>query len=67
MTSLDDLERDIRNNVDYVFYEGEKKGTPSTIINLIGEDVEIKPRIEKSSNYQNKKIEFPLEEIELNK
>lgn len=67
MTSLDNLDRTIRNNVDYVFYEGPKKGTPSTIISLVGEDVEIRPRTEKSSNQQIKKIDFPLKEIELNK
>jgi L-threonylcarbamoyladenylate synthase len=44
MTSLDDLDQDIKHLVDYIFYEGEKKGKPSKII-IFGKDkVEIKER-----------------------
>jgi tRNA threonylcarbamoyl adenosine modification protein (Sua5/YciO/YrdC/YwlC family) len=62
MTSLDDLDPILRNNVDYVFYEGPKKGTPSTIVSLAGEKVQVHPRTGKSSLH--KKINFPLEEIQ---
>ncbi|MGV8141665.1 MAG: Sua5/YciO/YrdC/YwlC family protein [Candidatus Woesearchaeota archaeon] len=62
MTSLDDLDPMLRNNVDYVFYEGPKKGTPSTLVNLVGEKVQVHPRNAKSSLHQ--KITFPLKEIQ---
>ena len=62
MTSLDDLDIALRNGVDYVFYEGPKKGTPSTIVNLAGSQVQVHPRADKSSSH--KKINFPLEEIQ---
>ncbi|MBI2133982.1 Sua5/YciO/YrdC/YwlC family protein [Candidatus Woesearchaeota archaeon] len=41
MTSIDDLDSRIALGVDFAVYEGEKKGKPSTIINLINEDVKI--------------------------
>jgi tRNA threonylcarbamoyl adenosine modification protein (Sua5/YciO/YrdC/YwlC family) len=62
MTSLDDLDSALRNGVDYVFYEGPKKGTPSTIVNLAGSQVQVHPRVDRSSSH--KKINFPLEEIQ---
>jgi len=34
MTTLDDLHKDFKEEVSFVIYEGEKKGIPSTIINL---------------------------------
>lgn len=42
MTKIDDLESSIKNNVAFILYEGEKKGNPSTIINLTHEDDEVK-------------------------
>jgi L-threonylcarbamoyladenylate synthase len=61
MTSLEDLDVSIRNGVDYVFYEGPKKGTPSTIVHLAGERIKIISRTDKSSSRGS--IAFPLEEI----
>jgi len=66
MTSLDDLDPLIRNNVDYVFFDGDKIGAPSTIINLAGHHIEITPRIENIPHEQSS-IKFPLEEISLNR
>ena len=34
MTSLDDLNESIKNKVDIIIYEGEKRGRPSTLVNL---------------------------------
>jgi len=61
MTSLDDLDSSIRNGVDYVFYEGPKNGTPSTLVHLGGEKAQVLPRFASKSSH--KKIAFPLEEI----
>ncbi|MCD6589670.1 threonylcarbamoyl-AMP synthase [Candidatus Woesearchaeota archaeon] len=44
MTSLDNLDPRIRNQVDYIIYEGEIKGRPSTIVHLEREEVLIKER-----------------------
>ena len=44
MTSLDNLAGDIKGYVDFIIYEGEKVGSPSTIINLATDSVEIKER-----------------------
>lgn len=70
MTTLDDLDSTIRNNVDYVFYDGEKKGRPSTMINLVGPEISIKQRTESSSTKEkskdrSKNIQFPIKEIEM--
>jgi len=35
MTSLEDLDQVIEDNVDFIIYEGEKKGRPSKIVNLV--------------------------------
>ncbi len=37
MTSLDDLDSEIKSKVDFIVYEGEKKGKPSKIIDLTDE------------------------------
>lgn len=34
MTSLDDLNEIIKDKVDLIIYEGEKRGRPSTVVNL---------------------------------
>ena len=34
MTSLEDLDEGIKSSVDFIVYEGEKKGKPSKIIDL---------------------------------
>jgi len=67
MTTLDDLDSIIRNNVDYVFYEGEKKGCPSTLVHLEGSGVTIQPRKEYNSEKDKlrQKINFPIKEIRL--
>lgn len=70
MTTLEDLDSTIRNNVDYVFYDGEKKGKPSTIINLVGPKISIHQRTESSSTKEKSKsdgskLKFPIEEISL--
>ena len=44
MTELDDLDKDFKNNVDYIFFDGTIKGTPSTIVDLTKEKIEVKKR-----------------------
>ena len=39
MTSLEDLDITIMNNVDYIFYDGPKHGALSTIIHLEGQQI----------------------------
>ncbi len=41
MTSTDDLDSRIAMKMDFAIYEGEIKGKPSTIVNLINENVRI--------------------------
>lgn len=36
MTSLEDLDPEIKGSVDFMLYEGEKKGKPSQIVDLTG-------------------------------
>ncbi|MEK6809921.1 MAG: L-threonylcarbamoyladenylate synthase [Nanoarchaeota archaeon] len=35
MTSLEDVDQKIKEGVDFIIYEGEKKGRPSKIVNLV--------------------------------
>ncbi|MDP2749860.1 MAG: L-threonylcarbamoyladenylate synthase [Nanoarchaeota archaeon] len=44
MTNLDDLDADIKAKVDFIIYEDEKKGNPSTLVNLSGEEATITKR-----------------------
>jgi L-threonylcarbamoyladenylate synthase len=44
MTSLEDLDPSIQSKVDFIIYEGEIKGRPSTLVDLTKKDVEIKKR-----------------------
>jgi L-threonylcarbamoyladenylate synthase len=44
MTTLDNLNLDIKNGVEYIIYEGEKKGRPSTLVHLEKDEIEIKKR-----------------------
>ena len=44
MTSLDDLDPEIKKHVDFIIYEGEKKGRPSQIVFLDQTD-EVKVRV----------------------
>jgi len=41
MTSLRNLDPDIKSGVNFMIYEGEKKSRPSKIVNLYQEEVEI--------------------------
>src|SRR3989344_3326076 len=41
MTNFYDLDENIKNAVDFIVFEGEKKGNPSTIIDLTGEKEKI--------------------------
>lgn len=44
MTSLETLDPAIKNKVDFIVYEGEIKGRPSTLVDLTKEKIEIKKR-----------------------
>ena len=44
MTSLDDLNSEIKSKVDFIIYEGEKTGRPSKLVFLTEEKTEIKER-----------------------
>lgn len=41
MTSIDDLNPDIKKKMSFILYEGEKKGTPSSIVDLTKGEGEI--------------------------
>jgi L-threonylcarbamoyladenylate synthase len=41
MTSLEDLNPDIKKHVDYIIYEGPLSGKPSTVVHLEGEEVSV--------------------------
>ncbi len=44
MTSTDNLDSEIKANVDFAIYEGEKQGRPSNIVHLEGEETKIRER-----------------------
>ena len=44
MTSLEDLDEDIKPKLEFIVYEGEKKGRPSQIVDLTGKESEVKER-----------------------
>lgn len=44
MTSLDDLEPSVKAAVDFVVFDGEKAGRPSTIVRLYEEEVKVVER-----------------------
>jgi len=44
MTSLENLDPDIKAKVDFVVYEGEKQGKPSTLVKLDNTEVSLKER-----------------------
>jgi tRNA threonylcarbamoyl adenosine modification protein (Sua5/YciO/YrdC/YwlC family) len=41
MTNIDNLNDDIRSKCDFIIYEGEKRGRPSTVIELHKDEVEL--------------------------
>lgn len=41
MSGLDDLHEDIKKKIHFIIYEGEKKGRPSTIVDLTGKEEKI--------------------------
>ena len=44
MTSIEDLDERIKSKVDFIIYEGEKKGRPSTIVDLSKKEPQITKR-----------------------
>ena len=44
MTSTEDLDDSIRQKVDFIIYEGEKQGRPSTIVKLFEKEVKVVER-----------------------
>jgi L-threonylcarbamoyladenylate synthase len=44
MTSLEDLDPSIANEIDFVIYDGPKEGRPSKLVHLEGDAIEIKER-----------------------
>lgn len=44
MTSLEDLDEEIKPKIELIIYEGEKHGRPSKIVDLTGKKVKVKER-----------------------
>lgn len=44
MTSLDNLGEEIKQKIEFIIYEDEKHGSPSTIVDLTGEESKVKER-----------------------
>ena len=44
MTSVDDLDNEVKHKVDFIIYEGEKKANPSQLIDLTQEKIKITKR-----------------------
>ncbi len=44
MTSLEDLDPQIKSKVNFILYEGEVKGKPSTLVDLTKKEVTVKER-----------------------
>jgi len=44
MTSLENLDQKIKANMDFIIYEGEKRGQPSTLMDFTKKKLEIKKR-----------------------
>lgn len=45
MTDLEDLHEDIKKNVDFIVYEGEKKKSPSDVVRLDYDEITVSKRI----------------------
>jgi L-threonylcarbamoyladenylate synthase len=56
MTSLEDLDEEIKRQVDFIVYDGPIKGRPSNIIHLEKEVVEIKDRSKPTVKEKLRKI-----------
>ncbi len=44
MTSIEDLDNRVKQKVDFIVYEGEKRGRPSTVVKLFEKEVEVVER-----------------------
>ncbi len=44
MTNLEDLDSELKGNLDFIIYDGEIKGRPSTLVHLHQDEVRIKER-----------------------
>ena len=44
MTTIEDLDPSIKNKVDFIIYEGEKKGRPSQLVHLEDGEAKVKDR-----------------------
>ncbi|MBW2992795.1 threonylcarbamoyl-AMP synthase [Candidatus Woesearchaeota archaeon] len=44
MTSMDNLDPEIKKGLDFAVYEGEKKGRPSKLVHLEGDEVKVRER-----------------------